>query len=105
MELSIRGRKALLSGAAGKIGLFNTINTQCDQLSDDVTGVVQHAITGYKSSIQSLNKSISDQTARINLLRDSLTKQFAVVDSAINQLNSQGSTLSTIISSLKSKDS
>jgi flagellar hook-associated protein 2 len=105
LDSNLTDVKALLSGAVGKTGLFDTINTQCDQLSDDVTGVVQHAITGYKTSIQTLNKSILDQTARINLLRDSLTKQFAVVDSAINQLNSQGSTLSTIIDSLKSKNS
>jgi len=105
LDSSLSDVKALLSGTSGHTGLFTSINTVCDQLSDNVTGLVQHAITGYKTSIQTLNKSISDQTARINLLRDSLTRQFAVVDSAINQLNSQGSTLSSIISSLKPKSS
>jgi flagellar hook-associated protein 2 len=104
LDSNLSDVRALLSGTAGHTGLFNSISTASDQLSDDVTGVVQNAIAGYKTSIQTISKSISDQTARINQLRDSLTRQFSVVDSAINQLNSQGTTLSTIISSLKSKD-
>jgi flagellar capping protein FliD len=104
LDSNLDGVRSLLSGTSGKTGLFSGISKSCDQLSDDVTGVVQNAITGYKTSIQTLAKSITDQTARINSLRDSLTRQFAVVDSAINQLNSQGTTLTSIISSLKPKD-
>jgi flagellar hook-associated protein 2 len=104
LDSNLSDVRSLLSGTSGKTGLFSAISKSCDQLSDDVTGVVQNAISGYKTSIQTLAKSISDQTARINSLRDSLTRQFAVVDSAINQLNSQGTTLTSIISSLKPKD-
>jgi len=105
LDSNLSDVRALLSGASGKTGLFASISKSCDQLSDNLSGVVQNAIAGYKTSIQSLNKSISDQTARINLMRDSLTRQFSLVDSAINQLNSQGSTLSSIIASLRPKSS
>ena len=103
LDGSLSDVQALLFGVSGKTGLFNSIHETSSQLSDDITGVVQNAITGYKTSIQTLNKSIADQTLRINALRDSLTRQFAIVDSAINQLNSQGSTLDTIIKSLTTK--
>lgn len=104
LDANVSDVQALFAGAEGKTGLFSSVSTAFDQLSDDVSGVVQNAIAGYKTSIQNINKSISDQTQRINALRDSLTRQFAVVDSAINQLNSQGSTLTTIIESMKSKN-
>lgn len=101
LDSNLNDVQALLTGANGQSGLFDGIHTSLDQLSDDITGVVHNAINGYKTSIQSLNKSIADQTARINDLRSSLTRQFALVDSAINQLNSQGTALSTIITSLQ----
>jgi flagellar hook-associated protein 2 len=97
--------KSLLFGSGGNKGLFNSLNTSFSGLSDDVTGVVQTAINGYQTSIKTLNSSIADQTQRINALKDSLTQQFAKVDAAINLINGQGSTLTSIIDALKPRTS
>ncbi len=95
--------KALLAGATeGDTGIANTIYDTFYSLSDSVSGTVQSVITGYATSIKSLDNSISDQLARISLLKVSLTRQFAAVDAAINGLNSQGTTLTSILDSFKS---
>jgi len=93
--------KSLLFGSSGNKGIFNNLTTSFSGLSDDVTGVVQTAINGYQSSIKTLSASIADQTQRINALKNSLTIQFAKVDAAISLINGQGTTLTSIIDSLK----
>jgi len=104
LDTNLEGVRSLLFGSGSDSnGIFTGIHTAFKGLSDDVTGTVQNAITGYKNSIQNLSKSIADQTDRISSLRDSLTRQFSIIDSTINGLNSQGSTLTTILDSLKPK--
>lgn len=94
--------RALLYGSdSDHTGIFTNINAALKDLSDNLTGVVQTAINGYESSIKTIARSIADQTRRANELKDSLTRQFAKLDAAIGQLNSQGSTLTTIMDSLK----
>ncbi len=94
--------RALLAGASGtQTGLANSIYTLMNGLSDTVNGVVQTAIAGYQQSIKNIDKSITAQFDRLNLLRQSLTRQFAVADAAIGQLNGQGTTLDGIIKSLQ----
>ncbi len=96
--------QALLSGkAAGYTGLANNIHDAYDRLSDDVTGIVKTAINGYADSIKRISNSISDQLARLNTLRDTLTRQFAAADAAISQLNDQGTALTALIKSLEPK--
>jgi flagellar hook-associated protein 2 len=95
--------RALLYGAtSGNSGLFTAINEISSGMSDTVTGSVQSSITGYQSSVKSMNDSISRKMEALTRLRDSLTKQFAAVDAAIGQLNSQGTTLTSIMASLNS---
>ncbi len=104
LQSSLSDVQALLFGAtSSSTGIFNAVHATYDQLSDSISGVVQTAITGYQTSIQTLNKSILDQTQRINALKDSLTRQFAVMDAAIGQINSQGTTLTAIMKSLQTK--
>lgn len=104
LQGSLADVRALLFGkTTGDTGIFETIHGAFNNLSDNVTGMVQTAINGYQSSITMLNKSVLDQTQRISLLKDSLTRQFAAVDAAIGHLNSQGSTLTNIISAMKPK--
>lgn len=94
--------QALLSGkTVSNSGIGQLIHQATNNLSDAVTGQVQTAINGNQTSIKSINKSISDQLDRINLLRDSLTRQFAAIDAAINQINGQGSALTNILKSLE----
>lgn len=100
---SLSDVKALLAGKSSTdTGLANSINSAYTSLSDSVTGTVQSIITGYATSIKNINTSITDQLARVSTLKASLTRQFATVDAAINGLNSQGTTLTSILDSFKS---
>lgn len=94
--------KSLLSGkTTSDTGLANFIHDSYSKLSDNVTGVVQTAITGFQDSIKRLDKSVSAQLARLSDLRVSLTRQFAAADSALSQLNGQQTTLAGVIESMK----
>lgn len=94
--------QALFSGkAAAQTGLANSILSVTKALSDSITGTVVSAINGTTTSIASIDKSISQYNYRLDALRQSLTRQFAQVDSAINQLNGQGTSLTAVIKSLE----
>ncbi len=96
--------RALLFGkTASDKGLFQTIHSVSNGLSDSVKGSIQTAINGYETSVKSLNDTIAKRLESINRLRDSLTKQFSVADAAIGQLNSQQSALTSVIKSLEPK--
>lgn len=96
--------QALLSGADDtKTGLANSILAVAEGLSDSVTGQVQKAIDGYKSSIAGIDKSIAAQQERLEALRASLKQQFAIADAAIGQLNGQGSAVSAALKALEVK--
>lgn len=96
-ENGIEDVRALFSGkASGNKGIANEIHTAYKNLSDDVTGIVRKAITGNEDSIKRLEKSVAAQLERISSLRQSLSRQFAAADAAINQLNSQGTSLTNI---------
>lgn len=98
--------KALLTGqSTAQSGLANSIHAATSSLSDGITGVVQTAINGYQESIKTIDKSIASQLQRLTLLRQSLTRQFAAADAAINQLNGQGTQLTTIIQALQPRRS
>ncbi len=94
---SLTNVRALFSGSSSTdTGLANKFHSAFQGLSNDVTGVVKSAITGNENSIKALNKSIGDQLARISTLRQSLSRQFAAADAAINQLNGQGTSLTNL---------
>lgn len=105
LSTSFTDTRALFSGAGStSTGLANKFHSTFKGLSDDVTGVVKNAITGNENSIKALNKSIGDQLARISTLRQSLSRQFAAADAAINQLNSQGTSLTNIFTAQNSSN-
>jgi flagellar hook-associated protein 2 len=94
--------KALLYGSTdAKEGLFEKFSVVAKGLSDNITGSVQNAITGYQSSVTSLNKRISHRLEALNRLKESLTNQFSIADAAIGQINGQGTALSNIMTSLQ----
>ncbi|HYJ47155.1 MAG TPA: flagellar filament capping protein FliD [Pyrinomonadaceae bacterium] len=97
-------RDLLFGKTESQGGIANSLDQLLGGLSDEISGTVQTAINGYKSSIDRINKSVSDQTASINLLRDSLTRQFGAMDAAMGQLNGQSTTLTTILKSLQPSD-
>lgn len=97
--------QALLFGKTeGQTGVFQNAQKILKGLSDGISGSVQKSITGYQDSIKSLNDSISNRLEAINLLRQSLTRQFAAADAAIGQLNGQGTALTSIIKSLEPRE-
>ena len=85
-------------------GIFQNLHGVSSGLSDSVTGSVQTAISGYESSVKSMNETISKRVENIAALKVSLTKKFSAADAAIGLLNSQQSSLTNIVKSLSSKD-
>jgi flagellar hook-associated protein 2 len=97
--------RALLSGAtASDTGIFQNFKTIASNMSDTANGSIQNAITGYESSVRNMNDSISKKQEAIALLKISLTQRFAAVDAAIGQLNSQGTALTSVVSSLNNSN-
>jgi len=96
-------RSLLFGKTETDTGIFQKIESVAKGLGDSITGTVQNAIEGYESSVKSLNSSIARRSEYINRLRDSLTKQFAVADAAIGQINGQGTALTGILKSLEPK--
>jgi flagellar hook-associated protein 2 len=97
--------QALFSGqTTSQKGLANSILALTETLSDSVSGSVASAIKGFTTSIANIDKSLADYNYRLDALRESLTRQFAEVDAAINQMNGQGKSLTSIIDSLKPRD-
>lgn len=97
--------QALLHGkTATDTGLAEIVLATTARLGDEITGTLQTAITGYQTTISGIDKSIADGEDRLELLRLSLQKQFAAVDAAIGQLNSQGTALTNIIKSLQPRN-
>lgn len=98
--------RALLYGeTTAETGIFQNAFSLSKNLSDDITGSVQTAITGYQSSVKHLNETISSRSEMLEQLRASLTRRFAAADAAIGQLNGQGSSLTNVIKSLQSNNS
>ncbi len=98
--------RALLFGkTADETGVFQSSFTITNGLSDSITGSVQTAISGYQSSVKTLNNTIANRTETLNRMRDSLSRRFAAADAAIGQLNGQGTSLTGIIKSLQSSSS
>ena len=100
------GVKALLFGLTeSQTGVFQKAHSVSKSLSDSVTGVVQGTIAGYQASAKNLGDIITRRLEGLTKLQDSLTRQFAVADAAINQLNNQGTALQSIIKSMQPKES
>jgi flagellar hook-associated protein 2 len=94
--------RALLYGATeSQSGIFQSVHSLTSGMSDSTTGSIQTAISGYESSVKSMNSSISSKLESIARLRESLIRQFSTVDAAIGQINSQGTALTSIITSLQ----
>jgi flagellar hook-associated protein 2 len=88
-----------LSGATGLAGRIETVATG---ISDKYTGTLTASITGRTAGIERLNDSIAAWDTRLELRRTSLTRQFAALETALSQMNSQSSWLSGQINSLNS---
>lgn len=97
-------RSLLFGKTTSDSGIFQNFSTISKGLSDSAKGSVATAITGYENSIKSINETISKRTENINALKASLTKKFSAVDAAIGVLNSQQTSLTSLIKSLSSNN-
>lgn len=97
---SLSDVKALLAGETSTdTGLAHTIYDASTALSNSTTGTIQSILSGYDTSLKSLENSITDQLRRISELKSSLTRQFAIADAAISKLNNQNTALTNILTS------
>lgn len=103
LNSSFNDVRSLLAGSdATHAGFAADFYSVSNGLSDNISGVVQAAIKGYQDSAQRLNDSAANQINALNLLRQSLTRQFAAADAAIAQLNNQGTALGNTLKSFQS---
>jgi flagellar hook-associated protein 2 len=70
--------------------------------SDPNTGTVTSAITGRNDGIKRLQASIDDWDVRLGQRRETLQRQYTALETALSQMNSQSSWLSSQLSSLSS---
>lgn len=73
--------------------------------SDSVDGTISSAIKGHQTTIARMNDSIADWDIRLALRKETLTRQFTAMETALSQLQSQSSWLSSQIASLTSSSS
>ncbi len=86
-----------LSGTTGLASRFGDIATKA---SDKYTGSITGSITGRTTGIDRLKDSIDQWDLRLELRRNTLTRQFSALETALNQMNSQSNWLAGQISSL-----
>jgi flagellar hook-associated protein 2 len=70
--------------------------------SDSIDGTVTSAIQGRTAGIDRMQDSIEDWDLRLSLRRDTLTRQFTGLESALSRMNSQSSWLTGQLNALSS---
>ena len=84
------------SGFAGRVASITR------SASDPYSGSLTSEVTGSNTMIRELQDSISDWDTRLALKRQSLTAQFTALETALSQMQSQSSWLSSQLASLPS---
>jgi flagellar hook-associated protein 2 len=91
------------TSAAG--GFADRVQKVAKAASDPISGTITNSITGRNSTIKQLQDSIADWDVRLALRQDTLTKQFTAMETALQQLSSQQSWLTSQLASLSSNNS
>jgi flagellar hook-associated protein 2 len=73
--------------------------------SDSASGTITTSINGRNTSIKEMQDSIADWDTRLALRQQTLTTQFTAMETALQQLNSQSSWLTSQIASLPTSSS
>jgi flagellar hook-associated protein 2 len=81
------------------------LQTVAKTASDPYTGSITTAITGRQATIDRLGDDISDWDDRLALRRESLTRQFTALETALSTMQSQGNWLASQIASLPTSSS
>ena len=91
---------AVTAKLSGSTGLASRIEAVATSASDKYEGSLTTAITGRTTGIDRLNDSIEAWDERLELRRTTLTRQFTALETALSQMNSQSSWLTSQIGSL-----
>jgi flagellar hook-associated protein 2 len=86
-------------------GFATRVQTVAKGASDSVNGSVTTAINGRTAGIDRMQDSIDDWDLRLELRRDTLTRQFSALESALSRMNSQSSWLAGQLSALSGSSS
>lgn len=81
-------------------GFAARIATVADTASDSVDGTLTLAIKGRENTIDRLEDSIADWDVRLEMRRQTMTRQFTAMETALSQMQSQGQWLAGQIASL-----
>ncbi len=84
-------------------GLAGTMNTVTAELTDGTTGFFATQQDSLTSQIDDLNQSIEDKEARLEQVQLNYLRQFAAMESALAQLQSQGDFFAQQMDALTSK--
>ncbi|RYF66936.1 MAG: flagellar cap protein, partial [Comamonadaceae bacterium] len=87
---------------SGTTGFAARVQAVAKAASDSVDGSITTSISGRNTTIKRMQDSIDDWDTRLALRQSTLTKQFTAMESALQQMNSQSSWLTSQLSSLSS---
>jgi flagellar hook-associated protein 2 len=100
---------AMASDPAGTMSMFQTIagriSDAATAAADPLTGTLTQKITSQVTQESSLNSQISDWTTRLAVIQQNYQKQFNNLETALNNLSSQASWLTSQINTLPSYSS
>jgi len=109
---AVEGLEVLATAAAGTTGqvtvfrgVANVLRDTTASLTDSASGTLTQATGGYKDSIKTLDASIERLQARLEVQRSVLERRFAAVETALSQLNAQGTSLGNIVQQLSKSSS
>jgi flagellar hook-associated protein 2 len=86
-------------------GFATRVQSVAKAASDSVDGTVTTAINGRTAGIDRMQDSIDDWDLRLELRRDTLTRQFTALESALSRMNSQSSWLAGQLGALSGSSS
>lgn len=84
----------------GNQGLGYRLDTMLNKLTDSVSGTIAGKQKGLDGRIDMYSKRIVREEARLENLREMLTKRFAHLDSLVSSLNSSGSQMMSSLNAL-----
>lgn len=99
------GTAAKFTAATASTGFADRLATVAKQASNSVDGTITLSINGRNTTIDRLQNSVDDWDRRLELKQSMLTRQFTALETALSQMNSQSSWLSSQIASLPSPSS
>lgn len=83
-------------------GFAARVQAVAKDASDSVDGTITTSINSRNTTVRRMQDSIENWDARLTLRREALSKQFAAMETALQQMNSQSSWLSSQLGSLSS---